>query len=123
MQAFTDGEELLRLHLGTLLETTFPYTTDLSLTIDHCVDILRQVVMCSADVTLITGVWVEGYPRLSADFNTQHKCRDYETLIEWNQENANRPESYAHLRKPEGAKQMPEPAWVKIQENKRSKAG
>ena len=91
-----------------------------SLLTDHCVDILRQVVMCTADVTLITGVWVEGYPRLSADFNTQHKCRDYEALIEWNREQANRPESYAHLRKPDGVKQMAEPAWVKMQDSKHS---
>lgn len=76
---------------------------------------LRQVVMCYADTTLLTGVWVKGYPRLSADFNTQHKCRDYEALIDWNQKRADRPESYDHLTKPKGAKEMDVPSWVAMQ--------
>lgn len=102
--AFTDGPELLRMHL------------------DHCVDMLRQVVMCSADVTLLTGVWVEGYPRLSADFNTLHKCRDYEAIMRWNEAHATRPESYDHISKPTGAKEMAKPSWVKMQSDKEERA-
>ncbi|KAE9370920.1 hypothetical protein N431DRAFT_442697 [Stipitochalara longipes BDJ] len=54
---------------------------------DHCIDILRQHIMCNVDVGLVTTGWVkkpfsEG-ARLWDDFSTVHVCRNFETIREW----------------------------------------
>ncbi|KAL8626496.1 hypothetical protein Q9189_007809 [Teloschistes chrysophthalmus] len=54
----------------------------------HCVEMLRQFVMCHADVGIITHRWVEGHPRPYPDFNTWHKCRDFEGVLAWTKERA-----------------------------------
>ncbi|KAF9220030.1 hypothetical protein BS17DRAFT_358952 [Gyrodon lividus] len=49
----------------------------------HCVEIIRQKLMCTADLTMVTYDWVQGladpYPNLS----TVHQCVDYEKIIGW----------------------------------------
>ncbi|KAL6903963.1 hypothetical protein GGI43DRAFT_399286 [Trichoderma evansii] len=62
--AYSDGEDLLRKH------------------VDHCIDMLRQVISCNADVGLITFNWVKGFG-LTPDFSTQHKCRKLDNIIKW----------------------------------------
>ena len=49
----------------------------------HCVEMLRQFVMCHADVGVITHNWVKDYPRPYPDFNTWHQCRDFENVLQW----------------------------------------
>lgn len=44
---------------------------------------LRQRLMCTADVGLVTGVWVESYGEPYPDFSTQHQCRDLGKIQEW----------------------------------------
>lgn len=51
--------------------------------LDHCVDILRQSIMCTGDVTIATANWVQGHPRPIPDFSTMHVCRDFDALLEW----------------------------------------
>lgn len=55
---------------------------------EHCVDALKQRLMCTADPGMVTFRWVEGHRGPEPDFNTDHKCRDYESLLEWNRDNA-----------------------------------
>lgn len=56
----------------------------------HCLDMLRQVLMCNPDVGVLGQVWwqPEGEPNPMAfvDFNTKHRCRDYEGIREWAKE-------------------------------------
>lgn len=54
--------------------------------LDHCVEILRQNLMCTGDVGLITYDWVAGFSAPYPNFNTQHKCRDFERILTWNEE-------------------------------------
>ena len=54
--------------------------------IAHCLDILRQVITCSASVDLITFNWVETQKGGFPDFYVAHQCRDYEATMEWAQE-------------------------------------
>ncbi|OSX59827.1 hypothetical protein POSPLADRAFT_1149671 [Postia placenta MAD-698-R-SB12] len=54
--------------------------------LDHCIEMLRQVVLCTADVGLVTYDWVEGYRHPHPDFNTWHKCRDVDKVVEWSNE-------------------------------------
>jgi len=51
--------------------------------LDHCIDILRQVVMCSADTSLLTFHWVEGNPFPYPDFSTWHRCRSPDAVLAW----------------------------------------
>lgn len=52
---------------------------------EHCIDMLRQKLMCDADPGIITFRWVEGKTGPYPDFNTKHKCQDYQSLLDWNQ--------------------------------------
>ena len=61
-QAFTDSEAVLRKH------------------VDHCIDMIRQVLMCHSDVTIVTHSWVDAYETPFPDFNTWHKCRDFQKI-------------------------------------------
>ncbi|KAF9560661.1 hypothetical protein CPC08DRAFT_707948 [Agrocybe pediades] len=56
--------------------------------LDHCVDIIRQNLMCSADVGMITYEWVKGVSVPYPDFNTQHQCRNFEKILKWGMDNA-----------------------------------
>ena len=44
--------------------------TDLNLLSGHCVDMLRDALMCSADTGLITYHWIKGYSSPMQDFST-----------------------------------------------------
>jgi hypothetical protein len=67
--AFTNSDEIVRLHVS------------------HCIDILRQQLMCQADVGVFGQVWYratpEDTPAAFVDFNTDHKCRNYDDIREW----------------------------------------
>jgi hypothetical protein len=44
---------------------------------------IRQNIMCNADVGVISHQWVKGIPDPFANFNTNHKCRDINAVREW----------------------------------------
>ncbi|KAJ3510759.1 hypothetical protein NLJ89_g4492 [Agrocybe chaxingu] len=54
----------------------------------HCVEIIRQSLMCSADVAMITYEWVKGFRLPYPDFNTKHQCRNYQKILDWANDNA-----------------------------------
>lgn len=54
---------------------------------DHCIEILRQYLMCTADVTPITSKFVPFKSVPDVDFSTMHVCRDFEGILQWVQEN------------------------------------
>ncbi|KAG2365835.1 hypothetical protein BDR07DRAFT_1397842 [Suillus spraguei] len=68
--SFQDLPAVLRMHL------------------DHCIEMIRQNIMCNADVTLLTWDWVEGHEIPYPNFNTRHQCRNYEKLLDWSNKNA-----------------------------------
>ncbi|KAK8915307.1 hypothetical protein VCV18_010853 [Metarhizium anisopliae] len=51
--------------------------------IDHCIDSLRQSLMCAGDMTLIKTFWIEKRHRMMADFDNIHMCRDFDALKRW----------------------------------------
>ncbi|KAF5866552.1 hypothetical protein ETB97_011437 [Aspergillus alliaceus] len=61
--------------------TDRPFTVKMHL--QHCVEILRQNIMCNADVGIIPHEWVTQTPDPFANFNTWHKCRDLESVEKW----------------------------------------
>ena len=55
--------------------------------VDHCIDILRQSLMCTADAGVFSYVWVDRYPKPFPDFSVQHKCRNFDAVLGWAEEN------------------------------------
>jgi len=51
--------------------------------VDHCIEMLRQVLMCSSDLGIITYNFVSFRPEAWPDFNTVHQCRDFEKVVNW----------------------------------------
>ncbi|KAE8374155.1 hypothetical protein BDV26DRAFT_49964 [Aspergillus bertholletiae] len=51
--------------------------------VDHCIDILRQKLLCDADTSLVTYNWVQRVGRPVANFNSLHQCRNFERVRSW----------------------------------------
>ncbi|GIZ49803.1 hypothetical protein CKM354_001282800 [Cercospora kikuchii] len=49
----------------------------------HCIDMLRQVLMCNADVGIVTFRYVEDNPRPYPNFNNWHSCRNWDSIMEF----------------------------------------
>jgi hypothetical protein len=64
--SFRDPEEYLRLHTS------------------HCLDNLRQILMCHVDIGIVGQVWFNPKdPRAFPDFNTRHKCKNFDDIRRW----------------------------------------
>jgi len=96
-------EGLHHLHCLNLLRQSLPWNIDyykekgkgpfsneehiLKVHISHCVDILRQQLMCTVDTGLLGQVWWNlEKPVAFVDFNTQHKCKNYDAIRQWAEE-------------------------------------
>ena len=42
--------------------------------------------MCVADVGIITYEWVKGHKYPYPNFNTVHKCRNFDDILQWSRE-------------------------------------
>ncbi|KIW09900.1 hypothetical protein PV08_11676 [Exophiala spinifera] len=52
--------------------------------VSHCLDILRQQLMCTVDIGVLGQVWYNpSSPAPFVDFNTMHKCRNFEDVRKW----------------------------------------
>jgi hypothetical protein len=51
----------------------------------HCLDILRQKLICNPDVGVLGQLWRQSDdgPKTAVDFFTEHKCRDFEGVRRW----------------------------------------
>ncbi|KAE8165405.1 hypothetical protein BDV40DRAFT_309171 [Aspergillus tamarii] len=79
--------------------------------ISHCIDILAQAIKCSSSVDVILFNWVEGWDQPFPDFNNQHVCRDFETLLEYVTENSVPRSVWKTMKEPPaGYVRLPEPA-------------
>ncbi|KAK5120448.1 hypothetical protein LTR85_006387 [Meristemomyces frigidus] len=52
--------------------------------LEHCVETLRQTLMCHGDMSLLTYNWVEGRAMPYPNFNTIHTCKNWDKLVAWN---------------------------------------
>ena len=70
---------------------------------------LRQVIMCHADVGVLTNHYTEQRTLPWPDFNTPHVCRDFDAIYDWTIYNQV-PDFWPYPpRKPEGAKALAHP--------------
>ncbi|KAH8807404.1 hypothetical protein F5884DRAFT_675126 [Xylogone sp. PMI_703] len=67
-------------HIGANEETVVKHVT-------HCIDMLRQVIQCKPDLGVFGQYWVkdpqQGIDGAFVDFNTDHKCIDWEPVRKW----------------------------------------
>lgn len=56
----------------------------------HCLDIIRQQLMCTVDIGVLGQVWFQPasaeYPEAYVDFNTEHVCRNFDAVRQWAEE-------------------------------------
>jgi hypothetical protein len=50
---------------------------------DHCIDYLRQSIMCSADVGVIVWQWNVAAAQAKPAANIVHTCRNFEAIRAW----------------------------------------
>jgi len=61
---------------------------------DHCIDYLRQVIMCHGDLTPITFEWNDELSTYLAHHRTQHVCRRFDKIFDWSER---RNKEYMHI--------------------------
>lgn len=49
----------------------------------HCVEMLRNAVMCFGDVSLITYNWKPGHEAPKGSFKSMHSCQKWERIEDW----------------------------------------
>ncbi|KAL0768502.1 hypothetical protein CaCOL14_009477 [Colletotrichum acutatum] len=62
---------------------TVNHDTILALHWDHCVDILRQSIMCSADITPTPFYYRARDDNVYSTLATRHHCRSFDSVKEW----------------------------------------
>lgn len=55
--------------------------------ISHCLEAIRQNIVCHANVEMITSTWTEGQDWPFPDFAINKKCRNFEQLQEYQAQN------------------------------------
>ncbi|KAM5475503.1 hypothetical protein MauCBS54593_001194 [Microsporum audouinii] len=55
---------------------------------DHCIDMIRQALSCSADPTLITFKQDGPFDTVEADFSATHACTNFEKTRDWAKDRA-----------------------------------
>lgn len=54
----------------------------------HCLDIVRQQLMCTIDTGALGQVWWDtSSPKAFVDFNTVHQCKNFDAIRQWAFEN------------------------------------
>ncbi|KAG7006230.1 hypothetical protein G7Y79_00015g038200 [Physcia stellaris] len=51
--------------------------------IAHCLDTLRQIVMCRGDTGLLTYEWHSKYRKPWPKFDVTHQCRNWDNIARW----------------------------------------
>ncbi|KAL1700504.1 hypothetical protein EV121DRAFT_295148 [Schizophyllum commune] len=54
--------------------------------LNHCVDSIRQSLMCASDISVNVWQWSEHYQGLVGRVNVAHSCRNFDKLREWARE-------------------------------------
>ena len=72
--------------------------------VSHCLEIVLQVLTCSASVEPIMHYWVDIQQMPFPNFDDTHLCRDFDTILKWQKENSvNMSHCKSTIRKPNNA--------------------
>jgi hypothetical protein len=50
---------------------------------DHCFSYLLQMLLCHADVGVMTTRWIESNQDFAANFDVTRQCRNFDAIREW----------------------------------------
>ncbi|KHN95575.1 uncharacterized protein MAM_06632 [Metarhizium album ARSEF 1941] len=75
---------------------------------EHCVDYIRQTLMCNFDPGIIPYYWVRRHNQPTPDGNTRHKCVNWDALQAWLKARAVRMPDGFEWRQPPDAVPLPE---------------
>jgi hypothetical protein len=75
-----------------------------SLHVSHCVQTLVENLMCTGNVDVYTHIWVDAQLLPFPDFNINHKCRDFDTILAWQERNAITMDRLENIRVPDDYK-------------------
>ncbi|KAI4128045.1 MAG: hypothetical protein LQ347_004346 [Umbilicaria vellea] len=56
--------------------------------ISHCLEILLEAFMCNANIEPILHYWVDIAEEPFPDFDNNHQCRDFDTVLKWHEEHS-----------------------------------
>lgn len=65
---------------STLVGTALRPERCLLIWIGHCINQLRQVIMCQPDLGVFGQIWVDPIHRPFVNFNNEHKCKNYDAI-------------------------------------------
>lgn len=54
--------------------------------VSHCLDALREAVMCASDIGVIVWQWNEKAQKALGHGDIVHQCRDFERIWEWSKD-------------------------------------
>ncbi|KAK7696234.1 hypothetical protein QCA50_000887 [Cerrena zonata] len=57
--------------------------------LSHCVDNIRQSLMCSSDISVIVWQWDDAAQVASPRMDTVHSCRNFDKVVEWAKDHRN----------------------------------
>lgn len=84
MGAFKNDEFVVKRHVSKYSPSSRIYSKAELISTAHCLDIIRQQLMCNVDVGIFGQVWLyPDHPEPFVDFNTQHKCRNFDQLRQY----------------------------------------
>ncbi|KAL1864375.1 hypothetical protein VTK73DRAFT_5938 [Phialemonium thermophilum] len=72
--------------------------------VSHCVNALLENLMCAANVDVYTHFWMDAQVHAFPDFYINHKCRDFDAILAFQEQHAVPVERFAEVRAPEGYK-------------------
>ena len=49
----------------------------------HCIDTIRQAILCFSDISTIYWEWIPSVQETYANARTTHTCRDFDSIKEW----------------------------------------
>ncbi|KAI3322289.1 hypothetical protein HD806DRAFT_523640 [Xylariaceae sp. AK1471] len=84
-----------------------PYEGIHWLYVGHCAEILRENVMCNANLDVYTFQWKETQVQPYPDFDLNKKCTDLNILVDWQEKNALPTKKSINFTRPHGAQQVP----------------
>ena len=70
-------------HIGKDGSVSSASMTSLTRFPDHCIDSLRQIAMCHADIEMVTFDWVESQPFPFPNFVVNRECRNWDKVLQW----------------------------------------
>lgn len=56
--------------------------------IGHCIEIIRQALMCSSDISVYTWSWSDEDQTYVNEVKSPHTCRNFDKLRDWSVENS-----------------------------------